>query len=736
MNPREVHSLFFGPEDGPSTVWPTIAAAAATAGLDALGAVRLGLATSAVVGRRHGQAEVRLARDGGGHHSRVEAVVRGGTGECADIPDGLVDECHRRTATGVAEHVVVVESRAGSDAPLDPDVAALRHAFRQGRDVHNLLGLALAALERLQRRRATDRAELLALRTELEETSRGLIAVYAESSDEMAQVELDRDHAVEASHAKAEYLANMSHEIRSPLSAVTGFTGLLLETNLNAEQAEYAEAIRAAGDHLRGVVDDVLDLSKIEAGRLDLEDIPFDLIGCVEDALGIVAAAAEEKELALAVLFDEDTPHIAGGDPVRIRQILVNLLTNAVKFTAHGEVVVNVETRPRSGITCDLTFHVRDTGIGIAADAIDTIFARYGQAEAATFRTFGGTGLGLAICRQLAQLMGGDLTVRSKVGVGSTFSCAVLLRLVEAKAPDTMLLADRPVLLIHDHPATSEAVRRHLVRWGASVTHYSTVDESLRHRYAWESAAVAIVGATRYSDAVVECARLVSQARQDRRLPVVAVIPLAARHQLGAPSEHIQAAVGMPVRRGQLREAVFAAMGQPQAPAAAGPGPAPSMAPAAVADRADGRPVERAAAPAVGDPATVRHILHVDDDPMLTTLVQRILARRSGVDVLTATHGQTAIELVAQTRVDMILLDLRLPDMTGEDLLRRLRTDERTRDVPIVVLSGDTTPETMTRLVTHGATEYLPKPFTAGQLRGLVDDLIDATAEASGTPST
>jgi signal transduction histidine kinase/CheY-like chemotaxis protein len=704
-------SLLFGPDDGPATVCPAIATAAAAAGLDAHSAIRLGLATVALVGRRPERTEVALMRRSDARRVRVEVVVRGGTGGCADIPDGLIDECQQR----LAEHVVMVEAHSADDGPVDPDVASLHRAIDSAPDVHSLLAVALAAVERMQRQRATDRAELLTLRTELEETSRGLIAVYAETSDEKEQVELDRDHAVEASHAKAEYLANMSHEIRSPLSAVTGFTGLLLETTLNAEQAEYAEAIRAAGDHLRGVVDDVLDLSKIEAGRLDLEDIPFDLIGCVEDALGIVSAAAEEKGLALAVLFDRDTPHIVGGDPVRIRQILVNLLANAVKFTTRGEVVVLVEATPGPGPGCRLTFHVRDTGIGIAPKVIDRIFSRFGQAEAATARTFGGTGLGLSICRQLAQLMGGDLTVFSTVGVGSTFTCTVVLRVVPANPPETPL-SDRHVLVVHDHDATAQALTRHLIRWGATATQFSTVDEAIAHDP--DRAALAIIGSTRYSPQLVDDAQRLSRVRAEGRLPIVAVVPLAARHQLGTPPEHIQAAVCMPVRRGQLREAVFAAIGQP-APASAGLSGSPD--PAAAVE-----PAQRWATTAGETDSTApRHILHIDDDPMLTTLVQRMLASRPDLRLLTASHGRTAIELLARTRPALILLDLRLPDMPGEELLRRLHTDAETRDIPVVVLSGDTTPETMTRLLTRGATEYLAKPFTASQLRGLVAELID-----------
>ena len=363
----------------------------------------------------------------------------------------------------------------------------------------------------------------------------------------------------------------MSHEIRSPLNAVIGFTGLLLETELTAEQAEYAETIRAAGDHLRGVVDDVLDLSKIESGRLELEDIPFDLVGCVEDALGIVAREGRgEGSRAGRALRPRHTATVVG-DPVRIRQILVNLLSNAVKFTAPARSSVSVEAAPGPGPAAGSPSTSATPASASPPTSIARVFAPFTQADASTTRTFGGTGLGLSICRQLAQLMGGDLTVFSTVGVGSTFSCTVVLRVVPANAARDA--AVRPACAGGARP------RRHRAGpdppsgpLGGDDRAFLHSGRSRRRRRRlgrerpWPSSARPATPAS-----LVDGAQRLCHRPPRPPLPVVAVIPLAARHQLSPPPDHIKAAVCMPVRRGQLREAVFAAMGQPAPVSPVGP---------------------------------------------------------------------------------------------------------------------------------------------------------------------
>ncbi|TML32226.1 MAG: response regulator [Actinobacteria bacterium] len=640
----------------------------------------------------------------------------------------------------------------------------------------------------LAQRLAASEAEAAALRQELEETSRGLMAVYAELTQQREELERARTAAEHASQAKAAFLANMSHEIRSPLNAVLGFTSLLLDTTLDAEQVDYAETIRAAGNHLRGVIDDILDLSKIDSGRLELERIPFDLVTCVEEAVGIVAPKAEEQGLALAALFPPDAPVTPVGDPVRLRQILVNLLSNAVKFTQRGEVSVEVVVEPVDAARCRLALRVRDTGIGIPADSVEKIFAPFTQADTSTTRNFGGTGLGLAICRELSTRMGGGITVTSTVGVGSTFTCTVEVGLAgpaRLADPGDQPLSGRRILVRHEYPVVAESIARHLGTWGAELTTDPSIVDC------------AVLGTLDFAPDV----------------PVVVAVPLAVRRTL--PDSAL--AVSVPVRRTALRLAVLAALGQHQpGPKPGTPKPAPGRSlrilvaednlvnqrvaalmlerlgyrADLVADgqqavaamlaqdydlvlmdlhmpRLDGlaaarqarerrpgnrprivamtasatdesrraclsggmddfltKPVEPAElARVVADAARhggKRRILYVDDNPMIIALVERILRREPELTLLTAGRGDTALELAGRYLPDLVFLDLHLPDMTGQDLLKHLRADPRTRTVPAIVVSGAISAEAAEELDQLGAAAILAKPFEPAQLRALV----------------
>src|SRR5919201_3356560 len=248
------------------------------------------------------------------------------------------------------------------------------------------------------------------------------------------------------------------------MNAVIGMTELLLDTELTAEQRGFAEIIQTSGDSLLAIIDDILDFSKIEAGRLELEHRPFDVRECVESALDIVAASAAARGLEAACLVDPDVPAAVVGDAPRLRQILVNLLTNAVKFTDEGEVVLSVAPRDDR-----LHFPVRDTGIGIPADRMDRLFQSFTQVDASTTRRYGGTGLGLAISKRLTELMGGSMWAESKVGEGSTFHVAVPMEPAPGSAPahgDADVLRGKRILVVDDNAANREVVKRHALSWG------------------------------------------------------------------------------------------------------------------------------------------------------------------------------------------------------------------------------------------------------------------------------
>jgi signal transduction histidine kinase/CheY-like chemotaxis protein len=568
---------------------------------------------------------------------------------------------------------------------------------------------ALAAAGRHVEQLSAAAAEAQELRRELDETNRGLLAVYAELSDRQQELELARHDAEQASNAKSHFLATMSHEIRSPLTAVLGFTSLLLDTDLSDEQREYATAARTAGNHLQRVIDDVLDMARIEAGRLDLEHVEFDLVACVEEAVSLVAPAAEDKQLALAALFTPATPIAVVGDPVRLRQVLVNLLANAVKFTSAGQVTVEVTTEP--GERADqvaLAFHVRDTGIGIAPDAVERLFLPFTQADASTTRRFGGTGLGLSISRHLAEQMGGTITVESQPGVGSTFTATVV---VDVLSPAVLATEhDRPldaadVLLVHDQPAVAEAIARCLTMWGANVVPVESVPEAQLRAGDWAGARLVVLGAA-VPATVLSGARQLAAGTAHAPL-AIAVVPLAARRALGELTGQVHAVITTPVHRTQLYNAVVTALG----------------APSVLATRPAAAPAQTTAA---------LRILVADDDPAIRRSTV-LLLRRLGHQVDAVADGEQAVAAVLAGDYDVVLMDLHMPRLDGIEATRRIR-QQSLRAPAVVALTAAATEDNRLACERVGMTGFLAKPVDVAQLTRVVGEARGVAQTAQVSP--
>jgi len=535
-----------------------------------------------------------------------------------------------------------------------------------------------------------------------------LADVTAEAGAEAAMSDA-RDDATAASRLKSDFLANMSHEIRTPMNGVIGMTDLLLETDLDARQRDYAQTVRNSGEALLTIINDILDFSKVEAGKLELENIEFGIPAIVDDVVDLLAGTAQSKGIELVGIVAGSVPAVVSGDPGRVRQVLTNLVGNAIKFTRAGEVVVRVTVADLAGIGTGIRFEVSDTGDGIAPDKLETVFEPFVQADTSTSRKYGGTGLGLAISGQLVALMGGDCGVSSELGLGSTFWFTISVQAApgqtdaEVVAPDPEL-AGVTILVVDDSATLRSVLTEYLGGWGMTVR---SADSGPAALATLRTASIqgrpfdlALVDRTMPGMDGLELKKAILD---DTSLSVRPIVMTALSQEKnpdpGAPSE-VYESVSKPVHRHDLRSCLLAALGRPStrlAPGAANP-----------PGRVD------------VDKPTVGRLLLAEDN-LINQKVAIAILSGAGYVVDTVPNGQAAIDAAASTRYDAVLMDCQMPVLNGYEATAAIREREGgERHTPIIAMTAGARREDRDRCLAEGMDNYLAKPINKDALLALV----------------